>query len=142
MKSKLKESSVGMKHFKSTLKVIKDFEPREAVICGAVAGITLILVLCNQVIGVSGIETEDKDTKAVNISHQECKIDLDGNESIYDCKEIQTSPLHKDAKEHYNKMQDTCIVDRGEKFNHIVRCYDENIDKIKNLESKINNKFI
>jgi hypothetical protein len=141
MKSIIKKaSSKKLVYVKDKLKLIKDFQPKEAIICGAMAGIAILLVLCNQVTGVSKVENENKDTNVVNISHQECKIDLDGNESIYDCKETQTSPIHKDAKEHYNNMQDTCIVDRGEKFNHIVRCYDENKEKIKSLETKINNK--
>jgi hypothetical protein len=138
MKLKLKESSVNMKHFKSTLKVIKDFEPREAIFGGAIASLSLLLVLCNHFTG--GDKIEIKDTNPVNISYQECTIGLDGKESIYECKEMNVNSIKKEAKNHYDNMQDTCIVDKEDKFNHIVRCYDENIDKIKNLESKINNK--
>ncbi len=124
---------------KSKLKFISEFEPREAIFCGSLSIMALGLMMCSQINKKEN--TEKLDLKPVNISVQECTIDVDGKESIYECKEIKSNPIKSEAKEHYNKlMHDTCVVDMKDEFNHIVRCYDESKDKIKHLENKANNK--
>jgi len=76
-----------------------------------------------------------KDYVPAFISVQECNIlQIDGNDSSYDCKETEKIKIRPEVYVHFQNLDDRCVPSLEK--NNLIVCYDIEKDKIKDIKNR------
>ena len=124
MSSKLKEySTKKLLNIKDKFKEVREITGTDVLVCGAVVVFALVTFFSNHF--MKNEKEELPDLNPAYISTQECDVAVDGKESIYICEEVKKQELIPELKEHYNNLQDSCVVNPKE--NNRIDCFDPTI---------------